>query len=128
MLKGVRFFKINDMWDVLVGKTDKANDRLTRDLAKPEDIWFHVYDAPGSHVVLKNPRRLDNIPFDILKKAAGIAAFFSRQRDEEKVLVVYTRKKYVRKPKGMKIGQVLLDRQKTILIQPTLDGVNQKTK
>lgn len=128
-LTGIKFFKIEGTtWDILVGKTDKANDRLTRDLAKPEDIWFHVHDAPGSHVVLKNPGRLENIPFDIIKKAASIAAFFSRQRDEEKVLVGYTRKKHVRKPKGMKPGQVLVDRQKTLLVKPTLNSVIPKKK
>jgi predicted ribosome quality control (RQC) complex YloA/Tae2 family protein len=122
-LTGMRFFKIAGTWDILVGKTDMANDRLTRELAKPEDIWFHVHDAPGSHVVLKNPGRLENIPYEIIKKAASVAAFFSRQRDEEKVLVGYTRKKHVRKPKGMKPGQVLVDRQKTVLVKPTLNDV-----
>ncbi|MGA1840364.1 MAG: NFACT family protein [bacterium] len=121
---GMRFFKIAaGPWEIIVGKTDMANDRLTRDLAKPEDIWFHVHDAPGSHVVLKNPGRSENIPFDIIKKTASVAAFFSRQRDEEKVLVGYTRKKHVRKPKGMKPGQVLVDKQKTVLVTPTLNDV-----
>lgn len=123
-LTGMRFFKISTgTWEIIVGKTDMANDRLTRDIAKQEDIWFHVYDAPGSHVVLKNPGRLENIPFDVIKKTASVAAFFSRQRDEEKVLVGYTRKKHVRKPKGMKPGQVLVDKQKTVLVKPTLNDV-----
>ena len=124
-LTGMRFFKIaaERTWEIIVGKTDMANDRLTRDIAKQEDIWFHVYDAPGSHVVLKNPGRLENIPFDVIKKTASVAAFFSRQRDEEKVLVGYTRKKHVRKPKGMKPGQVLVDKQKTVLVKPTLKDV-----
>ena len=118
---GIRFFRLDEGWDVMVGKTDKANDHLTRDIAGPEDIWLHVYNAPGSHVVLKNPRRLETVPFDILKKAACIAAFFSRQKNEDKVLVCYTRKKFVRKPKGMKPGQVLVERQKTLLVKPGLN-------
>ncbi|MGA1790415.1 MAG: NFACT family protein [bacterium] len=120
---GIRSFKIDDRWEVLVGKTDKANDRLTTELSRPEDVWLHVYDAPGSHVVLKNPRRLDDIPYEIIKKAAGVAAFFSRQRDEERVIVGYTRKKYVRKPKGMNPGKVLVQKQKTVTVKPSLNEV-----
>ena len=120
---GIRSFRIDNRWEVLVGRTDKANDHLTGELSRPEDVWLHVYDAPGSHVVLKNPRRMEDIPYEIIKKAACVAAFFSRQRDEERVIVGYTRKKYVRKPKGMNPGQVLVQKQKTVTVKPSLDAV-----
>ncbi|MBN2374746.1 NFACT family protein [bacterium] len=118
-LSGIRLFKLDEGWDIMVGKTDKANDYLTMEMAKSEDVWMHVDNAPGSHVVLRNPKRLDDIPFDILKKTACLAAFFSRQRNEDKVSVCYTRKKFVRKPKGMKPGQVLIERQKVLTVNPS---------
>jgi predicted ribosome quality control (RQC) complex YloA/Tae2 family protein len=116
----VRLFRIDETWDVWVGKTDRGNDLLIRELAKPEDIWLHVHDAPGSHVVIKNPRRLDPVPPEVIGKAAAIAAYYSRKREEGKVLVGYTQRRYVRKPKGMKPGQVLVDKQKTITVEPAL--------
>jgi len=118
--QGVRLFTIDETWDVWVGKTDRGNDLLIRELAKPEDIWLHVHDAPGSHVVIKNPKRLDPVPPEVIGKAAAIAAYYSRKRDEGKVLVGYTQRRYVRKPKGMKPGQVLVDKQKTITVGPAL--------
>ncbi len=120
---GVRIFKINDKWTVMVGKTDQANDYLIKNLARHEDFWLHVHDAPGSHVILKNPKRLESLSFEILKKAASAAAFFSRQRNEDKVLVSYTKKKFVHKPKGMKPGKVLVEKEKTLSVKPSIEGL-----
>ena len=53
-LPGIRYFLIEDKWRVLVGKNNKANDYLTRIVARSEDFWFHAYNTPGSHVILRN--------------------------------------------------------------------------
>ncbi|MGA1843542.1 MAG: NFACT family protein [bacterium] len=124
--QGVRLFTIDETWEVWVGKTDRGNDLLIRELAKPDDIWLHVHDAPGSHVLIKNPKRMDPVPTDVIAKAAGIAAYYSRMRDEGKVLVGYTQRRFVRKPKGMKPGQVLVDKQRTIAVEPSLPRMAEK--
>ena len=47
-----------DGFTVLVGKNDADNDRLTFEVAEPEDIWMHVSGYSGSHVVVRNPDKV----------------------------------------------------------------------
>jgi predicted ribosome quality control (RQC) complex YloA/Tae2 family protein len=56
--------KIGKEFELCVGTSAAANDYVTFQLAQPEDLWFHVRDLPGSHVLLRrlhsaerNPRR-----------------------------------------------------------------------
>jgi predicted ribosome quality control (RQC) complex YloA/Tae2 family protein len=37
---------------VYVGRSGKENDELTMRKAKPDDLWLHTKDIPGSHVIL----------------------------------------------------------------------------
>jgi predicted ribosome quality control (RQC) complex YloA/Tae2 family protein len=48
-----RRLKTAEGWDVLIGRNNEGNDYLTHHLARPEDYWFHVHGAAGSHVVLR---------------------------------------------------------------------------
>ena len=48
------------------------NDVLTFKLAAPHDLWLHVAAESGSHVVIRNPDRLDKLPAAQL--AAGDSA------------------------------------------------------
>lgn len=107
-------FYING-FKVLVGKNNKQNDYLTLKIAKNNDLWLHVKDIPGSHVVIKNPENKD-IPEKVLKTAAMLAAYFSKGRFSSQVPVDYTLKKNVRKPKGAKPGMVIYDNQKTLFV------------
>ena len=118
IISGVRRFLVEDKWEILVGKNNKANDYLTRIIAKSEDIWFHAYNTPGSHVILRNPTKQKVIPKNILIKTAQVAAFFSRQRNDDIATVGYTSRKYVRKTKNLKPGMVLVDCQKTMEVRP----------
>ena len=79
---------------------------------------MHAADYPGSHVIVRNPTRADEIPQQTLLEAAALAAFFSRAREESKVAVHYTLKKFVGKPKGAAAGLVSLSSFKTILVEP----------
>ena len=69
-------------FEILVGKGDVQNDRLTFDIAEPEDFWLHVVNVPGSHVVVRNPDQLAELPPDVLQHAAqacGLAFQGARQ-------------------------------------------------
>jgi predicted ribosome quality control (RQC) complex YloA/Tae2 family protein len=114
-----RRFRTRDGWEVWIGKTNEGNDYLTHRLARPEDYWFHVQGSPGSHVVLRRGKGKDEPSRDALREAAAWAAFFSRQRTSGAVPVLYTRKKYVRKPRGAKPGlaEVMRD-EKTLFVRP----------
>ena len=114
---GARRYKSSDGYEILVGKGSKDNDFLTFRVAKSSDLWLHAADYPGSHVVVKNPNRAE-IPHKTLLEAAQMAAFFSRAKEQPKVAVHYTPKKFVNKPKGAGAGLVSLSSFKTILVEP----------
>lgn len=116
---GARRYSSSDGFEILVGKGSKDNDFLTFRLAKASDLWLHAADYPGSHVVVKNPNRQEIPPKTILE-AAQIAAFFSRAKEQPKVAVHYTEKKFVNKPKGAAAGLVSLSSFKTILVTPKM--------
>lgn len=106
-------------WEVLVGKTDRDNDRLSRNVAGPNDYWFHVRGMPGSHVILRHDTAVD-ADRDTLHKAAAIAAFHSRARAGGTVAVSCTRAKHVRKPPGAKTGTVSVRRETVLKVTPAL--------
>lgn len=116
---GARRYTSSEGFEILVGKGSKDNDFLTFRVAKSSDLWLHAADYPGSHVVVKNPNRKE-IPPKTLLEAAQIAAFFSKAKEQAKVAVHYTQKKFVNKPKGASLGLVSLASFKTILVEPKI--------
>ena len=107
---------------VMAGKTDADNDRLSLQVAGPQDWWFHVRGMPGSHVVLTvagdgEPDR------QTLKKAAAIAAYHSKARRGGVVAVSGTLARYVTKPKNAKPGSVHIRKERVFKVRPALpDG------
>jgi predicted ribosome quality control (RQC) complex YloA/Tae2 family protein len=100
-----------DGFTVLIGKNDADNDRLTFDVAEPDDLWMHVAGYSGSHVVVRNPERLAEIPRPVLERAAQLAAWYSKARDAGgRVEVHVCRAGDVSKPRGFPPGKVLLAR------------------
>ena len=115
-------------WEVLAGKTDADNDRLSLKIAGPNDLWFHVHGLPGSHVILQGPEgeRADSAT---IKAAAAIAAWHSKARNAGTVPVSCTEAKNVSKPfmvnrhgepRKAKPGTVHIKREKTIKVRPAL--------
>lgn len=116
--KGARKFISSDNFEILVGKGSRDNDQLTFRVAKSLDFWLHAADYAGSHVVVRNPNRLETLPSRTLVEAAELAAFYSQGKNQVKAAVNYTQKKYVNKPKGAAAGLVSLSSFKTILVEP----------
>lgn len=111
-------FRSKEGWDVLIGKSSDANDHLTLHIARPEDYWFHAHGCPGSHVVLRRGKGANEPSKATLEEVASWAAFHSKARTAGKVAVIYTQKKYVRKPRGAKPGTVYVEREKMIMVRP----------
>jgi predicted ribosome quality control (RQC) complex YloA/Tae2 family protein len=111
-------FRSRDGWDVLIGRSSEANDHLTLHMARPEDYWFHVHGGPGSHVVLRRGKGANEPSKATLEEVASWAAFHSKSRTAGKVPVIYTQKKYVRKPRGAKAGTVIVEREKMLMVRP----------
>lgn len=105
-------------FEILVGESATANDYLTRRVAEPDDLWFHVRANTGAHVVVRTRRKPSAVPPRVIREAARLAAAHSSARHSSIVPVDYTLKKYVRRPKGGALGQALYSNEKTIHIEP----------
>lgn len=78
--------------------------------------------ASGSHAIIPlNKKQI--VPAEIIRKAAEITAYYSSLRNANYVPVVYTEKKYIRKPKGAKPGAVIVTRGKTIFVEPNINKI-----
>jgi len=112
-------YDLPDGFKVWAGKTDRDNDLLSLKQAAPNDWWFHVKGCSGSHVILFHPSEC-SASSEIIKIAAGIAAWHSKARKAGVVRVCYTQAKYVSKPRGAKAGLVQIKREKSVKVRPTL--------
>lgn len=101
---------------ILVGRNNQQNERLTFALSKPNHLWLHARNIPGSHVAVLSE---EEVPPSTLLQAAQLAAYFSQSRTSPKVPVDYTLRKHVRKPRGASPGFVNYGEARTILVNPT---------
>jgi len=115
-----RKFRLNDKYEVWVGKDSASNDLLTTKYTSQNDLWFHVRGSSGSHTVLKINNKKEDIEKEAIQSAASIAAYYSKSRNASNVPVAYCEKKYVKKKKGFKQGSVVMEREKVIFVKPKL--------
>ncbi len=118
---GARRFQSTDGHEILVGRSSRANDQLTFRVARSYDLWLHAADYPGSHVIVRNPKKGEPVPHRTLIEAAQLAAHFSQARKDAKVAVHYTERKNVSKIKGGAPGLVRLTSFRTIMVEPRAD-------
>lgn len=104
-------------YEIQIGKNAVKNEQLTFNYAKKDDLFLHVKDMPGSHVIIKKKSN-QNIPQAVIEKAAAFAAYYSKNKSKGLCSVLYTPKKYVRKAKGKPAGTVLVQREKVLLVIP----------
>ncbi len=116
--KPYREFTTENGYKILVGKNAKGNELITFRIAKPYDLFFHVREAPGSHVILRLKEKGKRPPERDIKRAASIAAWFSKAKHSNLVPVQFTEVRYLRKPKKGKQGKVILTREEVIFVQP----------
>ena len=107
----------SDGLPIRVGRNNLHNDRLTLRQSQPQDVWLHVKDQPGSHVVVGLASGTA-LPESTLHEAALLAAYFSKGKDSANVAVDYTAIRHVWKPNGARPGHVLYDQQKTLFVTP----------
>lgn len=114
-----RSFKSADGLTILVGRNNRQNDELTFKIAKGNDVWLHVRGFPGSHVIIRMENKRE-IPRDSLLDAAHLAIHFSKLKSAGRGDVIYTFRKYVRKPRGAEPGKVICSDDKNLSI--TIDS------
>ena len=121
MKKPSRAFEylLEEGWTVFAGRTDSDNERLTFEVARPSDFWFHVRGMPGSHAILQGPEGVEPSRA-LLQRAAAIAAYHSKARSAGVVPVSCTRARDVTKPRGAPAGTVAIRRERVLKVRPSL--------
>ena len=105
-----------DGFRILVGRNSRQSDEVTFGRAKSDDWWFHARGVPGAHVIVHAEGQ--KLPSETIRRAAELAAFFSRSRAEADVLVDYTQRRYVRRIPKAAPGLVTCRRERTIRVTP----------
>ena len=117
-----------DGWEIYVGRNNLQNDFLSFKLASGNDTWLHAKNIHGSHIIIKNKGSKQSLPLGTLIQAANLAAYFSKAKKDNKVLVDYTFKKYVKKPKNAKPGMVIYSQEKSLWIKIDLEEIRNMKK
>ena len=101
-------------FQIFVGRNNKENEEISFSKGQPNDIWMHIKDIPGSHVlILRNNQEL---PEDVLIYAANLACEYSKAKKGDKVTVDYCERKFVKKIKNSKPGNVTYTNFHSLLI------------
>jgi predicted ribosome quality control (RQC) complex YloA/Tae2 family protein len=90
---------------------------LTQKYSFKDDLWLHAKDVAGSHVLIKYQSG-KNFPKEVIERAAQLAAWNSKRKNENLCPVAFTFKKFVRKRKGDPAGTVVVEREEVILVEP----------
>jgi predicted ribosome quality control (RQC) complex YloA/Tae2 family protein len=105
---------------ILVGRNSRQNDQLTFGQANGDDWWFHARGVPGAHVVVRAGGR--ELPPATIRRAAELAAHFSRLRNESHVVVDYTQRHHVRRIPRAAPGLVTYSHEQSIGVSPRGPG------
>ncbi len=109
---------------ILVGKNNIQNEYITHKLAKPNDMWYHVKDAPGSHVLVVDPTNTE----EEIRTASILAAYYSSYQSSSSVCVNYTLARWIKKIPGKRNCFVTYSNEKTIYIDPDIEIINKLNK
>ena len=102
-------------FQIFVGRNNKENEEISFSKGRPNDIWMHIKDIPGSHVLIL--RNNQEVPDDVLMHAANLACEHSKAKKGDKVTVDYCERKFVKKIKNSKPGNVIYTNFHTVLIE-----------
>lgn len=108
-----------DGFKVYVGKNNKQNDLIVSKLSSADDLWFHTQNCTGSHVLLKitdNKTPDDKVIYECCK----LAKKYSKASDSTKVGVIYTKRKYLKKPPKANLGYVTYKNEQEIIVSDNL--------
>ena len=113
----------SDGFHIYIGKNNFQNEELTFKFAEGKDIWMHAKNIPGSHVIIKTEGK--EVPDRTYEEAGGLAAYYSKGRDSEKVEIDYSEKRNIKKPSGAKPGFVIYHTNYSLIATPTTSGLEQ---
>ncbi len=114
----------SDGYDIYVGKNNLQNDYITFQLATGNDWWFHAKGVPGSHVLVRTGGETD-MPDRTFEEAGRLAAYYSKNRGQDKVEIDYIQKKHVKKPASAKPGFVVYYTNYSLMIDSDISGIKE---
>ena len=97
---------------ILVGRSARDNQELTFHVARGRDLWLHVSERSGPHVIVRLEKG-ESVDGETLLDAATLAVYSALHRRTGSAEVLYTKKKNVRPVKGAP-GTVTLSSPKAI--------------
>ncbi len=97
---------------IFIGKNNKQNDYIISKLADEDDLWFHVHNCAGSHILLKSRKVTD----ELIMRCARLAKEYSSVKDSSKIGIIYTKRKYIRKPPKANLGYVTYRNEQEIIL------------
>lgn len=109
----------SDGYHIYVGKNNFQNEELTFKFAAGNDWWFHAKGVAGSHVIVKSEGKTE-LPDRVFEEAGALAAYYSKNRDMDKVDVDYIQKKHIKKPNNQKPGFVIYHTNYSLTIAPDI--------
>ena len=101
-------------FNVVAGRNNAENDALVYS-ARGEDIWLHAKDYHSSHVIIRTEGK--TVPEEVLTKAAGLCAYYSKGRGGRPE-IAYTERKFLKKPPKSKAGFFVYSEYKSMLAEP----------
>ena len=113
----------SDGYHMYVGKNNLQNEELTFHFASGNDWWFHAKGVPGSHVILKSGG--DEVPDRTFEEAGRLAAYYSKNRGNEKAEIDYIEKKHVKKVNGSRPGFVIYHTNYSLVIDSDISGIEE---
>lgn len=105
--------------DIYVGKNNLQNNYITHHLSRKKDIWFHVKDYHGSHVLCKCEQPNEAL----IRMCAMLAAYYSKGQMSSSVPVDYCPVSQLKKVPGAPVGFVTMKSYKTIYIDPDREQI-----
>ena len=101
---------------IYVGRNSAQNEKVTFELAAPDDVWLHAKNFHGGHGLIVADGR--QVPEKVILKAASVVARFSENRDSPKSEVDYTLRRRVKRLKGVRVTYTDY---KTVVVAPAAE-------
>jgi predicted ribosome quality control (RQC) complex YloA/Tae2 family protein len=100
-------------YEIFIGRNKQENWDII-DVSRETDIWFHVENAPSSHIFLKTEKPVNNIPKQVIKRCACLCKSYSSSASVKKCEIIYTTISNIQK--GEYVGEVIAQNTKKIVI------------
>ncbi len=110
-------FRINEDFEIVIGRKASENDFISTQLGRPHDWWFHTRVYRGSHILLRCFRKTAPSD-DLIGICCSLAAWYSKARFSINVPVDYTQVRFLRKPRKSPPGFVTYTDHKTVFADP----------